>query len=80
MLSNPIVDDFKIEFQLDNSSEVSINISDLMGKTVKSLDSTWFSAGVNAQTFNTTGLLPGIYFCTVTTYNTKVVKKLILRP
>lgn len=77
---NPIVDHIKIEFQLDSSSEVSIKITDLMGKTVKSLGSTWFSAGINVQSFNTSGLLPGIYFCTLTTFNTKVVKKLILRP
>jgi hypothetical protein len=68
-------EDVHVEFSLGNSEEVTLTVSDLLGKTLKSIKTDKLNAGFNIVTFNTANLKAGIYFYTISAGNFKSSKK-----
>jgi PKD repeat protein len=59
---NPASTSTTVEFALQQSANVSINITDLTGRVVKSIESNSFASGSNKVTVETSELTNGIYF------------------
>ncbi len=75
---NPFNPSTLIGFTLSNSSNVKLVISDMLGRTVKTLVNGYMSAGNHVQVFNGENLPSGIYFYTLITPTSKISKKMIL--
>ncbi len=58
---NPIVDNYHVQFNLDERQEVTINITDMDGRTVVELYKGMTEAGENMFAFNKSSMTPGIY-------------------
>ena len=58
---NPFSGQATLRFSLDQSTEVSVNIYDITGKSVKRIDAGYFSSGENTLTIQQGGLNAGIY-------------------
>ena len=70
---NPIYEEFKLEFELDASISININIYDNQGKLIKELYSGSADAGMNHFTFNKSNLASGTYFLSIIS-NNKILK------
>ncbi len=58
---NPFSGQATLRFSLDQSTEVSVNIYDITGKSVRRIDAGYFSSGENTITIQQGGLNTGIY-------------------
>jgi len=58
---NPISQEFEIEFFIEESSEVEINISDVTGRKIKTLINETFNGGVQKIKTNSSELSAGVY-------------------
>lgn len=74
---NPAKDIANVDFTLENSSDVSLTLTDLSGKAVYSTSET-MSAGKNTIAVPTDDLSNGIYMYTFSTGNKVVTKKLVI--
>lgn len=59
---NPISETFSLEFDMPNSDNITIEISDIQGKTVKQLYNGYAHMGLNSFSFNKSQLSAGTYF------------------
>ena len=75
---NPFSDKVTISLNLEESSDVQIEIYNLTGTKVKSLVSEKLNTGVHQYTWEATGLNAGIYFYTLKVGNEVFTKKIIL--
>ena len=57
--------DVDVEFTLGNAENVTLTITDLLGKTLKTVNANKLNAGFNVIGFNTATLSPGVYFYTL---------------
>jgi len=64
---NPAQDDFNISFDLNETSDVSVSLYNMIGKQVKSLQNTRYSVGQNNIQMDTRDLPSGLYFVTLHT-------------
>jgi len=64
---NPAQDNFNISFDLNETSDVSMIMYNALGKQVKSLQNTRYSAGQNTIEMSTRHLPSGLYFVTLHT-------------
>ncbi len=62
---NPIIDTYKVEFDLKTNENLQILIYDTQGKLVKELYNGRASSGTNIFTFNKSNLSTGTYFLTI---------------
>lgn len=62
---NPVVENFVLEFTLENQTVLNIEITDVNGKTVKTLYEGKAHAGVNTFSFNKANLASGTYFINI---------------
>jgi hypothetical protein len=62
---NPVVETFNLEFTLDNSMQIEIEVADASGKIVKQLYNGKAAMGVNTFSFNKANLSSGVYFIVV---------------
>ena len=67
--------DVNVEFSIGNSENVTLTVSDLLGKTLKTINGGKLNAGYNFMSFNTANLAPGVYFYTITAGGFKASKK-----
>lgn len=74
---NPAENSFNVQFNLEERSEVSIVMRDLMGKEALT-DQSLLSPGRNVKTFDRTNLSSGIYVIEVNTGKWKKAIKLII--
>lgn len=75
---NPIFDQSIISYNLDNSTKISVHITDVLGKQITALvDAEQQQAGINELTFDASDLPAGIYFCTVQTDDKVHTQKLV---
>lgn len=64
---NPFNDEINIKFNLQASTEASINIVDVMGRVVYTLGSEQYTSGQNSVIIKTNGFVPGVYTLTIKT-------------
>lgn len=76
---NPFSASATIRYILDKPSDVKLFVHDPLGRLIKSLFWDDQSAGTYSYTLESTGLSPGIYFCTLIINGRSETRKLILR-
>lgn len=74
---NPTATTSTVEFNLVNASEATISITDLSGKIVSERNLGQLNAGANATEINTTSFNAGVYYVTIASNGSSVIKKLI---
>jgi hypothetical protein len=75
---NPFGDITTITFNLDEPSEVTINLYDRLGRKVKTIFSGYLTAGIHQENLSTEGLASGVYFCELVARNQKETQKFML--
>ena len=75
---NPFNPSTMIEFSISHASNVKLVVTDMLGRTVKTLVDGMMNSGNHVQIFNGDNLPSGIYFYTLITPSSKVSKKMIL--
>jgi hypothetical protein len=66
---NPIIDTYKIEFEMPGREQIEIEILDLKGKVIKELYNGLTFDGKNLFTFNKSPLTSGVYFIKISSKN-----------
>ncbi|MBI4931455.1 MAG: T9SS type A sorting domain-containing protein [Bacteroidetes bacterium] len=64
---NPATDNTTVEFELNNSSEISISLYDMSGKEVVETSKENLAAGVHKTKIDVSGLSNGTYICSLKT-------------
>ena len=72
---NPASSSLNVSFELDNSSEYNITVTDLSGKVVYNTKSNKGNIGSNTMTIDTKSLNNGMYVLNITTNNSVTSKK-----
>jgi Secretion system C-terminal sorting domain len=72
---NPVT---TITFALPTSSDVSLVVYDMAGRTVKTLVNGYVNAGSYDVSFDASNLASGVYFYQLNADNTNIVKKMVL--
>lgn len=75
---NPLVETFKVEFDLESSADLDIQIVDINGKQVKNLYHGHCLEGTNVFSFNKANLSQGVYFLTINTPNKIIANEKIV--
>jgi len=75
---NPVSTYTTIEYSINTSSKVNIEIFNLFGHKVATLYNGKLNAGTYKAIFEPTGLANGIYLCKVTVDNQSAIKKMII--
>ncbi len=70
---NPVLDNFYVEFTLDSTTNLNIEIVDINGRLVKSLYNGNGNVGANYFSFNKASLSSGLYFLVIKN-NLKTIK------
>jgi flagellar hook assembly protein FlgD len=76
---NPAVNSTVVGINLQETSDVSLEIVNLTGQLVKSIDLGRTSAGVTNVTIDISDLSSGIYYYTVSANDEQITNKLIVR-
>ena len=76
---NPFSGNTQIDVNLDKASNLSIEVINITGQTVYSMDLGRKASGTHTINLNSNNLAGGIYFYTVTAGNSQVTKKMIVR-
>jgi hypothetical protein len=76
---NPFSSTSTIDYTLVNSSNVSIEVFDITGKSVKSISEGIKSAGAHQVTLDATNLNDGIYYYSFRTDAGQVTKKMVVK-
>ncbi len=66
---NPVIDNFTLEFNLDQKTDLQIDIKDMNGKLIKQLYKGFGNVGGNVFSFNKANLSEGIYFLVISNQN-----------
>lgn len=74
---NPTSGATTINYSVLNASNVTINIVDITGKTVYSVNNGTMAAGAHEATFNAASFSNGVYYVTISTDEAIVTKKFI---
>ena len=75
---NPMGDAAYAQFELKNAQSVNINICDIAGRKITTLQQGEMQAGMHSLTINRNGLQAGIYLIQVTTKSGTFVHKLVV--
>jgi len=75
---NPFNPATKIEYSIPSSSNVKLDVYDILGNKVKSLVNKYQTSGSYSINFTGEGLSSGIYFYTLNAENKSITKKMIL--
>jgi hypothetical protein len=75
---NPLVQFGAVSFSLANASAVRISITDISGKTLKTIADQNFSPGRHEVKFNRGSMPAGIYFLQVKMNDGLMVRKIVL--
>ncbi|MDD5528900.1 MAG: T9SS type A sorting domain-containing protein [bacterium] len=76
--NNPIKTDFSVSYSVPNAMNVKINLFDLTGRLVQTLENRTLNTGTYNKTISTESLETGVYFCNVEAGNYKATKKIVL--
>lgn len=75
---NPVLDFFKIEFDLTTISEISVNLTEVSGRFSKQLFRGLAKKGKNLLSFNTSGLASGVYILNISSNNRILLREHII--
>ncbi len=75
---NPFSGITTIDFEIPESQDVLVTITNLQGQTVATLANGKLEAGNHKYTFDATDLPNGMYYCTFITQNNRVTKTMVL--
>ena len=75
---NPVVETFLLEFELDKTMNLNIDVLDLNGKIVKQLYAGKGVQGINNFSFNKANLSSGTYFLVITNNSTIIKNEKII--
>jgi hypothetical protein len=79
MYPNPTNSNTNISFKLDDAQDVSIQVYNMLGEKVYSVDNGKMSSGQHMITINGQGLQSGVYFVRFTTDNATTTKRLVIQ-
>lgn len=74
---NPFSSNTEVAFELKNDANVSINVTDVTGRTVSTIDSQMYTSGAHSVSVNGTNLTAGVYNCTITIGNNVITKRIV---
>jgi hypothetical protein len=75
---NPVKDNGSVKIRLQNASKVQINVANVMGQNVLSMDKGMLSAGGHQFSINASQFTTGIYFVTVKINGESFTNKMIV--
>ena len=75
---NPVSNNVNIEFNLTEQTNVTVSITDLLGKTIASVVSEEMNAGNNQINYATSAIPNGVYLLKINTENTLQVRKMVV--
>lgn len=75
---NPFNPSTTVEFYLPEGANVTLKITDILGQTVSILQNGFLNAGNYKMRFNGSGISSGIYFVSLISGNTSLVRKILL--
>jgi hypothetical protein len=75
---NPVVETFALEFVLEKTTDLAIEVVDINGKSVKQLFNGKGIQGVNNFSFNKANLSSGTYFLVITNNSTIIKNEKII--
>ncbi len=67
--------DVYVEFTLGNSESATLTVSDILGNTLRTVESGKLKSGLNVMSFNTSNMASGVYFYTIQAGGFKSSKK-----
>jgi hypothetical protein len=76
---NPFDNETNVVITLNTSSDVSLRVSDMLGKSVQSYELGKMSAGTHSLVIEGAGLKPGVYFYTVQAGNSVSSRKMVVK-
>jgi len=79
VVPNPFSNDVMIQFNLEQTSTVTVNIYDAKGALVKQLYNSKNDSGFKRLKLNGSNLSDGIYFCAITINGQQTLRKLVLK-
>lgn len=74
---NPFSSNTEVAFELKNDANVSINVTDITGRTVSTVNSQMYTSGAHTVSINGTNLNAGVYNCTITIGNNVITKRIV---
>ena len=74
---NPVVDIFRVQFEMLQNAPVAIELFDMQGRLVKHLIQTTAQAGENIFTFNKAALAAGSYLLKISSLNQLIANEII---
>ncbi|MCK9218570.1 MAG: T9SS type A sorting domain-containing protein [Bacteroidales bacterium] len=75
---NPVKDITSFKVNLEKSANVTLEVSNIMGQKIMTLDKGFVNAGQHTFTLDGTNLIPGVYFYTVIMNSEKITKRMIV--
>ena len=78
LFPNPVNDNLNIRFNLENETDVLIQITDLAGRVLDVIQPYQLNQGQNTVRWNASSLANGVYLVNINGANDKVVKKFIV--
>lgn len=76
---NPVKDQASVKIKLAQSANVNVDVVNLMGQRVISMNQGMMNAGAHQLTLNTSSLTSGIYFLTVTINGKANTQKMVVK-
>ncbi|MBA3704511.1 MAG: T9SS type A sorting domain-containing protein, partial [Bacteroidetes bacterium] len=75
---NPVNDNINISLAFDREENVTIELVDVLGRTLLSLPPESYSSGYHQLTIPVTDYAPGIYYLRLNSQNSYVTKKIVV--
>jgi hypothetical protein len=79
LLPNPANEATKLTFQLEQTQNVMINITNLLGQNVETISSATAAKGSNTITLNTQNIPSGVYLVNITAGTSNSTLKLVVK-
>ena len=76
---NPAIASTRIDYTLENATEVSLTVRDMTGRTIEVMNLGTVAAGKRSIQYNVSALSAGIYSYTLTAGTTSLTKEMIVR-